>query len=134
MLWCLSGVLVTNALFWWLRSPGENPNNAVNVNNDGEMNVNGNNVNNDNGGVRPALTPRLIPKPCVQAVKVCDLEPKESNPLYLETNGKHMPMEMRDAKICAFSCMGGRWVPSPPPSVAFYFYSLCLIMIVYMTF
>ncbi|MBR0172310.1 MAG: hypothetical protein IJQ21_05920 [Lachnospiraceae bacterium] len=39
---------------WWLRSPGNNDNNAANVNNDGFVNNNGNNVNNDNG-VRPAL-------------------------------------------------------------------------------
>ncbi|MDR1712956.1 MAG: DUF6273 domain-containing protein, partial [Coriobacteriales bacterium] len=39
---------------WWLRSPGNNSNNAANVNNDGNVNTNGNNVNNNNG-VRPAL-------------------------------------------------------------------------------
>ena len=43
-----------SAFFWWLRSPGNNDNNAANVNNDGFVNNNGNNVNNDNG-VRPAL-------------------------------------------------------------------------------
>jgi hypothetical protein len=42
-------------IWWWLRSPGNNANNAANVNNDGNVNDNGNNVNNDNGGVRPAL-------------------------------------------------------------------------------
>jgi hypothetical protein len=41
--------------WWWLRSPGNNDNNAANVNNDGNVNDNGNNVNNENGGVRPAL-------------------------------------------------------------------------------
>lgn len=40
---------------WWLRSPGNNQNNAANVNNDGSINYNGNNVNNDNDCVRPAL-------------------------------------------------------------------------------
>ena len=35
--------------WWWLRSPGNNDNNAANVNN------NGNNVNNDNNAIRPAL-------------------------------------------------------------------------------
>jgi len=40
--------------WWWLRSQGDNPNNAAIVNNDGSVNSNGNNVNNDNG-VRPAL-------------------------------------------------------------------------------
>ena len=39
---------------WWLRSPGNNSNNAANVNNDGSVNNNGNNVNNDNNAVRPA--------------------------------------------------------------------------------
>ena len=41
--------------FFGLRSPGNNQNNAANVNNDGSVNENGNNVNNDNNGVRPAL-------------------------------------------------------------------------------
>ena len=40
--------------WWWLRSPGNNDNNAANVNNDGYVNSNGNNVNNENGSVRPA--------------------------------------------------------------------------------
>lgn len=40
---------------WWLRSPGNNSNNAANVNNDGYVNRNGNNVNNDNDAVRPDL-------------------------------------------------------------------------------
>ena len=43
--------------WWWLRSPGNNQNNAANVNNDGSVNYNGNNVNNDNNCVRPALLP-----------------------------------------------------------------------------
>jgi hypothetical protein len=38
-----------------LRSPGNDGNNAANVNNDGNVNDNGNNVNNAAGGVRPAL-------------------------------------------------------------------------------
>ncbi len=41
--------------WWWLRSPGNNQNNAANVNNDGSINYNGNNVNNSNDCVRPAL-------------------------------------------------------------------------------
>jgi hypothetical protein len=39
--------------YFWLRSPGHDDDYAANVNNDG--NVNGNNVNNDNIGVRPDL-------------------------------------------------------------------------------
>ena len=46
-----------NFCWWWLRSPGNNQNNAANVNNDGGVNENGNNVNNDNNAVRPALLP-----------------------------------------------------------------------------
>jgi hypothetical protein len=40
---------------WWLRSPGDNDNNAANVNNDGEVNGGGGNNNNvDNErAVRP---------------------------------------------------------------------------------
>ena len=61
----LSGVLViTASWFWWLRSPGNNSNNAANVNDDGNVNVNGNNVNNNNGGVRPALPLPKCPKLC----------------------------------------------------------------------
>jgi hypothetical protein len=40
--------------WWWLRSPGNNQNNAAEVNSDGSLNTNGNNVNNENG-VRPDL-------------------------------------------------------------------------------
>lgn len=36
---------------WWLRSPGNNTNNAANVNNNGYVNNNGNNVNNNNDSV-----------------------------------------------------------------------------------
>ena len=43
--------------WWWLRSPGNNRYNAANVNNDGSVNDNGNNVNNNNDAVRPALLP-----------------------------------------------------------------------------
>jgi len=39
---------------WWLRSPGNNNNNAAIVNNDGSVNSNGNTVNN-NDGIRPDL-------------------------------------------------------------------------------
>lgn len=46
-----------NYATWWLRSPGNNSNNAANVNSNGAVNENGNNVNNTNIGVRPALLP-----------------------------------------------------------------------------
>ena len=42
----------------WLRSPGNNDNNAANVNNNGNVNDNGNNVNNDNNSARPDLLPK----------------------------------------------------------------------------
>lgn len=41
--------------WWWLRSPGNNSNNAANVNNNGYVNDNGNNVDNNNNVVRPDL-------------------------------------------------------------------------------
>lgn len=41
--------------WWWLRSPGNNSNNAANVNNNGNVNRSGNNVNNNDAVVRPAL-------------------------------------------------------------------------------
>ena len=44
----------------WLRSPGNNTNNAANVNNNGNVNTNGNNVNNNNLAVRPALPLRQM--------------------------------------------------------------------------
>ena len=40
--------------WWWLRSPGNAGSRAANVNNDGWLNRDGNNVNNSTGGVRPA--------------------------------------------------------------------------------
>ncbi len=54
----LSGEGLARAGWWWLRSPGNNQNNAANVNTDGSVNRNGDNVNNDNNAVRPAF-PRL---------------------------------------------------------------------------
>ena len=50
-----SGDSVVWAWWWWLRSPGNNTHNAANVNNDGNLNMNGNNVSFAEGGVRPAL-------------------------------------------------------------------------------
>ena len=47
-------------VWWWLRSPGNNSKNAADVNSDGSVNENGNNVNNENGAVRPAFLPRSI--------------------------------------------------------------------------
>ena len=41
--------------WWWLRSPGADQDNAADVYNDGSVNYNGNNVNNDNDCVRPAM-------------------------------------------------------------------------------
>ena len=52
------------AFRWWLRSPGNNSNNAAYVNNNGWVNVNGNNVNNDNIGVRPLCPDPNCLKPC----------------------------------------------------------------------
>lgn len=49
----LSGDLVVSV--WWLRSPGNNSNNASNVNNNGNVNRNGNNVNNNNKAARADL-------------------------------------------------------------------------------
>ena len=46
--------------WWWLRSPGNNTNNAANVNNDGSVNNNGNNVNNENEVVRPVVVWRIL--------------------------------------------------------------------------
>jgi hypothetical protein len=51
------------AHWWWLRSPGNNASNAANVNTDGSVNTNGNNVNNDTNGVRPASPQREMPCP-----------------------------------------------------------------------
>ena len=50
--------------WWWLRSPGNNSNNAANVNNNGNINQNGNNVNNNKVAVRPASPqqPETSPK------------------------------------------------------------------------
>ena len=58
---------------WWLRSPGNDSDNAADANNDGYVNRNGNNVNNDDDAVRPDLD-RLLgsqrslgrPRPCLK--------------------------------------------------------------------
>lgn len=49
-------MVCSESCWWWLRSPGNNSNNAANVNNNGNVNANGNNVNNNNNAVRPALS------------------------------------------------------------------------------
>jgi len=43
------------ASFWWLRSPGSRTSSASSVSGGGNIDMNGNNVNNNNGGVRPAM-------------------------------------------------------------------------------
>ena len=55
-------VRLYTSVCWWLRSPGNNQNNATNVNNDGDVNNNGNNVNNDNNALRVALLPIPVSK------------------------------------------------------------------------
>ena len=45
----------TSAGWWWLRSPGNDSSNAAFVNDDGSVDYDGNHVNSDSGGVRPAL-------------------------------------------------------------------------------
>ncbi len=47
--------IIRAGCFWWLRSPGNNSNNAAMVWPDGSVNDNGNNVDNTNVAVRPAL-------------------------------------------------------------------------------
>ena|GEM_PF-5846270 len=102
-----SGVLVAWASWWWLRSPGNNTNNAANVNNDGNVNVNGNNVNNDNGGVRPALPrPHLARNLAVWTAGLCN-GAKESNPLLAERPGKQIPAE-KETQDIAFPLFGRR--------------------------
>lgn len=51
-----------NLLNWWLRSAGNNSNNAANVKTDGSVNTNGYNVNNTNICVRPhrAILPEIV--------------------------------------------------------------------------
>ena len=51
---------IRDKIVWWLRSPGNNSNNAAEVNNNGWVNKNGNNVNNNNDGVRPASQKELV--------------------------------------------------------------------------
>ena len=83
------------ASWWWLRSPGNNTNNAANVNTDGTLNVNGNNnVNNTSGGVRPALPqPPFARNLALSRAGLC-YGAKEPNPILPETAGKHMPSEI----------------------------------------
>jgi hypothetical protein len=71
---------------WWLRSPGNNPNNAGIVNNDGNVNNNNNNVNNTNIGARPdlplrpqALMPDTKQKFVLSALKVKEFCSRPAN-------------------------------------------------------
>lgn len=58
-------------IFWWLRSPGNNDNNAAVVDGDGFVNNNGNNINNE-FGVRPASPYRQMFAP--SGVNPCKLQ------------------------------------------------------------
>ena len=49
--------------YWWLRSPGDDSNNAAYVNGNGNVNDNGNNVNENQFGVRPAWPHRPMSAP-----------------------------------------------------------------------
>ena len=88
---------------WWLRSPGNNDNNAAVVKGDGNVNNNGNNVNNKYG-VRPAWPYRQISvlrrtDPC-RSVTICLHKAKESYSvlrIYVLCAGKHMSPEKADA-------------------------------------
>ena len=54
---------------WWLRSPGNNDKNAANVDGSGWVNDNGNNVNNDNVGIRPASSGSQV---CILSRSISD--------------------------------------------------------------
>ena len=54
---------------WWLRSPGNNDKNAANVDGSGWVNDNGNNVNHDNVGIRPASSGSQV---CILSRSICD--------------------------------------------------------------
>ncbi|MCL2080095.1 MAG: DUF6273 domain-containing protein [Oscillospiraceae bacterium] len=90
--------MVVWANWWWLRSPGNNSNNAANVNNDGNVNVNGNNVNNDNNGVRPALPRPRFARNLAECSAGLRDGAKESKPILTERSGKQMPVETGNAK------------------------------------
>jgi hypothetical protein len=80
--------------FWWLRSPGNNDNNAANVNNNnGNVNPNGNNVNN-NDAARPALPYR--PMRVESSAHLC-IRAKESSSFSSEMTEEHMLSEAMDA-------------------------------------
>lgn len=70
--------------WWWLRSPGNNQNNAANVNNDGDVNENGNNVNNDNDCVRPALLSYSLKLLCRYAQPVPRAKESDSFSIFRE--------------------------------------------------
>ena len=66
--------------WWWLRSPGYNTKNAAVVNNDGNVNINGNNVNNSAGGVRPALPQPRLPETTSHVGRVCAMGQRNQIP------------------------------------------------------
>ncbi len=71
--------------WWWLRSPGNNQNNAANVNNDGDVNENGNNVNNSNNAVRPALLSYGLKPRCAFTRSVPRAKESDSLPIFGKT-------------------------------------------------
>lgn len=65
--------------WWWLRSPGNNQNNAANVN------ENGNNVNNDNNAVRPALHSSGLKLLCKYTISVPRAKESDSFSIFGKT-------------------------------------------------
>ncbi|MDR0221675.1 MAG: DUF6273 domain-containing protein [Lachnospiraceae bacterium] len=110
----LSGVSVKSASWWWLRSPGNNSNNAANVNNDGDINVNGNNVNNDNG-VRPASPRPHQPETLLHVERVCAMGQRNRIPSRLKgrENTCRWKRETQATRLFPFSGAGGFGAGSP---------------------
>lgn len=94
---------------WWLRSPGNNDNNAAFVNGDnGNVNDNGNNVNNT-PGVRPALPDC---QKCMEgSVRQCIGQRNPVPFLRKSPQEKHMLSETLDVR--AFKALGVGDAPFP---------------------
>lgn len=93
--------------YWWLRSPGNNSNNAAYVDYDGYGNNNGNNVDNSNNAVRPDL--QTIARNLPRAGEVCAHMQRNRIPSRTAGNMQGMGEYMPTAGGTAGSRLSNSW-------------------------
>lgn len=121
-IWHKSGIWLMGLCYRWLRSPGNNSNNAAYVDNGGCGNNNGNNVDNSKNAVRPDLhrimDGQTIARNLSKVGKVCAYMQRNripSHPGNMPGMGEYIPSARGTAGNClSDSC--GAWYAAPHPA------------------